>query len=110
MMSVVIQLDPIPNQSLTVQLAGRRYVLAFKDAGGVMAVDVTRDDEIVVRGQRVVANTPLLPYRYLEDNSGNFMFVSTTDGMLPRWEDFGVETQLLYTSGPELEAIRNGAA
>ena len=93
----------IPNQSLSIQLGGRLYDIALREANGVMAATIARDGVTLVSALRVTAGTPLLPYRYQE--SGNF--IVTTDGdALPYWDQFGVTQFLVYLSAAELAAYR----
>lgn len=102
-----IPLQAIPNQSFTVQLDDRFYNMALKTANGIMALDISRDNQVLLTGARVVAGTPLLPYNYLENSSGNFIFI-TANEELPDYAQFGVTQSLLYASNDELEAIRGG--
>lgn len=101
-----ITLAAIPNQSFSVTLDGRRYELALKDADGVMVANLSRDDVVIVSGQRLVAGEPVLPYRWQE--SGNFVLLTENDE-LPDWTVFQ-STQFLYwlTADELAEARRNG--
>lgn len=103
-----IELATIPNQSIAVQLDGFLYTLVFKTCNGIMCVDILRNNETLLTGARIVAGTPLLPYRYLEEDAGNFLLLTDNDD-LPFWEQFGITQTLLYASAAELEAIRGGA-
>lgn len=102
-----IPLNAIPNQELTVVLDGVLYDLTLKETNGCMSVDVTRAGVVVIRGQRCVAGSPILPYVSLEGQFGNFAFV-TNDGDLPYYDQFGVSQALIYASEFEIGAIRNG--
>lgn len=106
-MSIVVPLSPVPNQALTIRLDGTRYALRLKEAGGVMAVDLDRADRQLVAGMRCVADTPLLPYAHLEGRFGNFIFVTSEDGAIPYWTDFGTRAQLIYLTAAE---VGNAAA
>jgi hypothetical protein len=100
-----IPIENIPNQSLSIQLDGVRYGLRFKDLGGMMAVDISIDDQLIIEGLRVVGGYPLIPYKYLENDGGNFIF-STELGDLVYWDQFGITQSLLYFSAEELGVIR----
>lgn len=100
-----INLSTVPSQSLSVRLDDIRFVLRFKEAAGIMAVDITADEEVLLTGCRVLAGEPLIPYRRLE--AGNFVLL-TLDGALPDWRQFGNTQTLVYLSAAEIEAIRNG--
>lgn len=93
----------LPNQSLTIQLDERRYVIDLREANGVMSATITRDGVTIVSNIRVTAGTPLLPYRYQE--AGNF--IMTTDGeAIPYWDQFSVTQFLVYVTPAELAAYR----
>lgn len=103
-----LSLEPVANQALSVTIDSRRYEIAVRYAGGIMAVDISRDGTPLVTGERAVAGTPLFPYGYLEGQSGSFTFI-TPDDELPDYTRFGVDHFLIYASNAELEAIRAGA-
>lgn len=98
-----IPLQAVPNQTLSVQLDGARYVLTFKVAGGIMAADLTRDEVVIVSGQRLVAWAPLLPYTHME--AGNFAILTENDD-LPHYASFGYTQTLVYVSPAELADLR----
>lgn len=102
----IIPLQVTPNQEASARLGGVRYTIRLRDIGGMMAVDVTRGDESIVRGVRAVAGTPLLPYRYLEAGQGNLIFLPSDDapGLIPYWPDFGTRVRLIYATQVELDA------
>lgn len=100
-----INLIAIPNQSLSVRLDDVRYEFRFKETNGIMMVDITRNDVVILSGQRIVAGTPLIPYTYLEH--GNF-FILTEDEDLPYYTQFGITQSFVYLTVAEIEAIRAG--
>lgn len=87
----IVTLERVPNQALSVTIAGRRFDLRIFDLGDGMAADVSVNGAVVVRGQRLVAGAPFLPYRYLE--AGNLILV--TDGAAPDWRQFGTTQALV---------------
>lgn len=93
----------VPNQSLSIQLDERFYDIQLRDVGGGMAATIARDGVTLVSGARVVAGTPLLPYRYQE--SGNFL-ITTDAEALPYYDQFGVTQFLVYLTAAELAAYR----
>jgi hypothetical protein len=98
-----IGIAALPNQSLTIQLDARLYVIELREVNGVMSASISRDGAAIVANVRVTAGTPLLPYGYQE--SGNF--IVTTDGdALPYWDQFGVTQFLVYVTAAELAAYR----
>ena len=103
-MTQTIPLDAIPNQSLSIRLEDRRYVITVRDIGDMMAVTVERDDVVLISGVRACAGSPLIPYPYLTGDAGNFAFTNTVAGNAPRWEDFGAACFLVYLTAAEIEA------
>ena len=106
-MSFIITLQPIPNQTLTTTLEGLRYQVTLKAASGIMAVTINRDGQRLFSGLRTVASIPLIPYRYLYPDTGNFIFDTGSDE-LPNWQEFGVTQTLIYVTAQELQGIRSG--
>lgn len=108
-MPTIIPINPIPNQALTIRLVDSRYVLVLKEAGGVMAASIERDGAAIVSGMRCVAGTPVLPYRYLWEEFGNFIFTGPEDGTIPYYEQFGTEIFLVFSTPAEIAAaVDNG--
>lgn len=118
---IKIPLTNIPNQSLNIVLDGNNYVIRIHACGdstisasvaslrtlgnGILAVDIIRNDVVIVTGMRAVSGTPLIPYTYLED--GNFIFITQND-QYPNWRLLGINQFLLFASQAELDALRNG--
>lgn len=98
-----ISLAAIPNQSFSVVLDDRSYIFVIRTTVNVMSVDITRDTTVLELGARIVAGTPLLPYRYQED--GNFL-ITTQNGEYPFYTQFGITQFLIYASAAEIAAIR----
>ena len=98
-----IAIAALPNQSLTIQLDERVYVISLKETNGVMAASITRDNVAIVTNVRITAGTPLLPYIYQE--AGNFVLL-TSGYDLPYWDQFGVTQFLLYVTTVELAEYR----
>jgi hypothetical protein len=105
---IQIPLDAIPNQSLSVRLDSRRYEITVQATSRVVSATITRDDEMLVQGLRCATSTPLLPFRYLEDDAGNFVFL-TEDGEYPDYTRFDSTHQLVYLNGAELASVRSAA-
>lgn len=100
-----VDLQPIPNQQLTVVLDGVLYDLTLRLTNGCMSVDVVRAGEPVVSGQRIAAGTPFLPYVALEGAFGNFIML-TQDGDLPSYDQFGLTQTLVWATAVEIGALR----
>ncbi len=104
-MSLIVPLASVPNQSLSIQLDEKRYVLRLHNVGDLMCIDISIDEETILQGHRLVGSQPIIPYKYLERDGGNFIF-ATELGDYPFWDQFGVTQTLLYITRAELEAIR----
>jgi len=104
-MSQNIPLEAIPNQSLSIQLNEIRYDIRLHDINGMMSIDISINDELIVEGFRVVGGFPLIPYKYLEGDGGNFIFL-TELGDIVYWDQFGITQSLLYFSAEEIGVIR----
>lgn len=102
-----IPLSAIPNQRFTVRLDEVLFEITVKLARSVMVITIVRNGETVVQNQRCIPNTPLIPYRYLEGEAGNFAFV-TGHGEYPHYSRFDGTDALLYATAEELEEVRNG--
>lgn len=98
-----VALAAVPNQSLSIQLDGRRYAIHLREANGSMAATIARDGEPLVSAARIVAGTPLLPYPYQE--AGNFLLTTEAEA-LPYYDQFGISQFLVYLSPDELAAYR----
>jgi hypothetical protein len=98
-----INLTPIPNQSVSVKLEESLYTLVVKETRGVMSFDLIRDNVPVLLGSRMLPNSPLVPYRYLE--AGNFVMVCDDDEY-PDYRLFGDTQSLVYVTAAELEVLR----
>lgn len=93
-----ISLIQHPNQTFPVILEGSRYDLTIKDGDGFLIMDVVRDDVMILQGQRLLANTPIIPYNYL--TQGNLVIITDNDD-LPDWQQFGITQQLYYLTVEE---------
>ena len=102
-MTQQIEIQAVPNQSLSATLDQVRYQITLKETDSVMSVDITRDDAIVTQGARIAAGTPLIPYRYQE--RGNFV-ITTEGGCIPYYTQFGINQFLIYASPSELVTVR----
>lgn len=102
---LTIALQPVPNQSFTMTLGGDVYELTLQAAKGIMAATLARNGTTLLSGFRCVANSPLIPYRYME--SGNFLLLTANNEELPDYAAFGVTQSLVYLTADELAALRS---
>lgn len=100
---IIVPLARVPNQTFSITLDSNQYNIGVFTTRSTMAIDITRNNEIVIQGQRLVPDSIVIPYRYLED--GNF-FILTENGEYPFYTEFGVSQTLLYASTAELEELR----
>lgn len=103
----VIPLLAIPNQRFSIRLEETLYELTIKVAKECMVADIKRNDEMIIKGVRCLPETPLIPHRYLEGNTGNFYF-ETQNGVYPHYSRFGNTDVLWYLTRAELQERRNG--
>lgn len=101
-MSLIVPLDPIPNQSLSIRLDNRRYVVTVQEIGGMMGATIERDGVLLISNVRCVAGFPLLPYPHLSRDAGNFIFTNTVAGKIPYYTDFGSTCLLVYSTAAEI--------
>lgn len=111
---IEIILSQTPNQSFSIELEGHQYDFIFMSINtnnlpgvGIMAVDIVRDNILLVSGNRLPPLFPLIPYRYLENGEGNFIFTTLNDDY-PDYNQFGITQSLLYLTASEVEVIRAG--
>ena len=101
-MPSIVDLQPLRSQQVFVQLDNVQHELRVYQSGGGVAYDLTRENVVVLQGQRLIVNSPLIPYGYL--SNGNLILISTSDN-LADYNEFGLTQTLMFFSGSELEAI-----
>ncbi|MHC5308190.1 phage baseplate plug family protein [Bartonella sp. LJL80] len=100
-----LNLTSQPSQSFSVRLDEKRFTLRIKEAVGVMLADIDCEGETLIKGTRILAGEPLIPYDRLE--RGNFILLTENDA-LPEWRAFGKSQTLVYLSAPEIAELRHG--
>lgn len=100
-----IALSKVPNQSFSITFAKHFYDFTILETNGCMCVTISRDNILLLSNARLVAQSPVIPFRYLEDNEGNFV-MSTLNNDLPYWDQFGITQSLIYLTATEVEAFR----
>lgn len=109
-MSLIVQLEAVPNQSFDVVLENVRYSFRFVACFDCMAVDIARDGVDIVRGARVVNGSLLIPSQYQYYNGGNFAIISSSED-IPYYDQFGITQFLIYYTADEMrEALANAGA
>lgn len=98
-----IPLAAIPNQSMSVLLNSQQYDLRIHDCtNGVMAIDITINNVVLLTGIRLVPNYPIIVSEYMQN--GNFI-LQTMNREYPDYTKFGVTQFLIYANQAEIEAI-----
>lgn len=92
-----IMLQPVPNQRLDVPVGGIAWRIEIKAITGGMAATVWADNELLISGTRILANSMILPFKYLAIH-GNFIIDS--GGNPIDWSLFG-RSQSLYFIDPD---------
>jgi len=101
-----IPLAALPNQSLSTRLNQQQYDLRIHDCtNGVMTIDITINNVVLLSGIRLVGNYPIIVSDYMEN--GNFI-LQTANYEYPDYTRFGVDQYLIFATQAEIEAI-NGA-
>jgi len=105
-MPVRIPLEAVANQSLSVQLDDQSYDITLKETQGVMSVTILINDVVVVSGSRFFADTPLIPYEYLEGAGGNFIMTTELDN-IPIFSSLGITQFLFYLTVEDIASARS---
>lgn len=74
-----IPLDSVPNQNVSFNVDGAYWQLHVYAAIEHMCVDVYRNGTLLIQGIRCFGGIPLVPYDYLMNGYGNFIFDSEVD-------------------------------
>ena len=98
-----IPISAVVNQTFSIVLDSIQYDLAIYLAKNIMAMDITRNNTSILLGARLLPNSLIIPYQYLEN--GNF-FMTSEDGQYPIYTEFGVTQFMYYLSQAELTALR----
>lgn len=109
-MGILIPLEAIPNQTLNIAPDSHEYELTVRTMqNGYCVISISRDGVAIINSARCTSSYYVLPYAYLESDSGNFVW-SMPDGEYPQYKNFGISNLLYFVPLSELEAFRNGTA
>ncbi|MBC3211370.1 phage baseplate plug family protein [Serratia fonticola] len=100
-MEQLIQLEKLPNQTLTIRLGDHRYEIKIQSISDeLMCVSIIRDNQMLIQGQRCIPFSAILP-DHKEIGLGNFMFTTVSDEY-PNYQKFGSDHQLYYYAPEEV--------
>lgn len=99
-----IQLQQIPNQSLSFTRDDNRWQVTIKQAVTSMIIDVVINDVPVITGVRITGDDFIIPYSYMGVLQGNLMLTTQQD-FLPDFNQFGLTQKLYYWSPEEMQSI-----
>ncbi|AWM79275.1 hypothetical protein DKL61_02270 [Gammaproteobacteria bacterium ESL0073] len=99
-----VELISYPNQQFSIDVDNNRYDLSIKDCDGFMVIDIVCNNQIIVKGQRLLPGIPLIPYLYREQ--GNFLLVTEKEE-LADWQKFNISQFLYFIANSELAEIRS---
>lgn len=94
-----IMLQAVPNQRIDVSVGGGAWRIDIKTVTGGMAATVWADNELLISGTRILANSLILPFKYLAIY-GNFTIDS--GGNPIDWRQFGRSQSLYFIEPGEL--------
>lgn len=94
-----IMLQPVPNQRIDVSVGGIAWRIDIKAVTVGMAATVWADNELLISGTRVLANSLIIPYKYLSIY-GNFII--DCGGNAIDWRLFGRSQALYFIEPSEL--------
>ncbi len=96
-----IPLEAVANQSFSVQFDNQSYDIELKETLGVMSATISINGVFVISNVRILADSPLIPYKYLIGIGGNFIFTTESDN-IAYFTSFGITQFLLYFTADEI--------
>lgn len=100
----VIPLQPLPNQTVQVQLDSQPVQLNIYETAFQMAIDILVGGEAVVQGQPCQNLNLLIRYGYL-GFQGDLCWLDTQGTSDPVYSGVGSRYQLLYLDATDVSAI-----
>lgn len=98
-----IPLSKTANQSLSVYFDQVAYELIIKESRGAMSITIVRDNVTLVSSFPCLSMTPVIPYNYLSNGMGNFVWKTPNDD-LPYWTNFDSNHELFYVPQDVIDA------
>ena len=96
---IIIPLQPIPNQSLSIQLNDNNFDISVHSCQNIMSFSLVINGVDILDNQRMIPSWPLIGYKYLEN--GNFYMLTDNDDY-PDYNLFSVNQYLVYVSASEI--------
>ena len=100
----VLNLLNTPNQSFVTTQNGVRFEICIVQCNGNMCVDLTMNGTAILTACRLVGGTPLVPFGWMTQGNGNFLFVCQDENCID-YSLFNITQFLYYLSEVELEAF-----
>ena len=97
--------NTLPNQEFTILLNGKNFDLAIRTVDDISLLTITVDGIKIVDSIKCMPNVPLLYYKYLQSQYGDFIF-STTDNEYPYYTGFSGRYKLFYLTYDEVEVFK----
>lgn len=103
-------IQKIDDQAVTIAINGRSFYFRFHAFRDLMYVDVTRNNNYILVGKRVMANRWILP-NYVAEGIGNLRFETyESDGDDYVWyEGFNTKFRLMTYTDAEIKSMENEA-
>ncbi len=101
-----IPLLNVPSQAFTITLNNLFYDFRFKATADTCSVSISINNVPKISNTIIVTGQLLLPYKYLEEDNGNF-FLLTYKNDIPDYTQFGIFQNLIYIPRDELNDLRN---
>lgn len=95
------------SQTFTSTIENDRYSLTVYAIPGGVCYDISRNEVVLIQGNRITPGEFMLPYYWQWAGHGNFLLL-TQDNDLPDNTQFGVTQTLLYYTIAEMQAVWNG--
>ncbi|MFS6935284.1 phage baseplate plug family protein [Klebsiella oxytoca] len=93
--AILIHLETLPNQSLTIRLANSRYeIKLITISDSLMAITISRDDVVLIQNKRLIPSVSLLAQHNAKGH-GNFVFI-TPDETYPYYTEFNNGHELYF--------------
>lgn len=103
-----IEIDnTLPNQKFSVNTDSGNIEIELRTIDNITLMSVSRNGEQIISSIKVVPNTLLMNYEYLQEQYGDFIF-TTTDNEYPYFKTFNNASKLYWLNYEEIQEFKNG--